>query len=59
MKYIFECNFIDKPECDNCRLSFYKMSYDGESEMYCAALGDRSKCPDDGYRKDCPLKSMR
>lgn len=58
MKYILECDFTDKPVCDKCMLSFSKMSSEGESKNYCAALGIRPKCPDEGCRKDCPLNPL-
>jgi hypothetical protein len=39
--------------CGRCMLSFTK----GE-RSHCAALGNRPFCPEDGCRRDCPLKSM-
>jgi len=55
MKYIFNCSFENTPKCKKCMLSFSKMSSGGKSKFYCAALGARPHCPDDGCRKDCPL----
>lgn len=37
--------------CSACMLSFSK----GEKK-HCAALGIRPFCPEEGRRKDCPLK---
>lgn len=39
--------------CEYCILSFCK----GERN-HCAALGNRPICPEEGYRYDCPLKSI-
>lgn len=45
-------SFDDKKgaECKHCIVSFSK----GE-RYHCAALGTRPFCPEEGYRKDCPL----
>lgn len=39
--------------CERCMLSFSR----GE-RTHCAALGNRPFCPEDGFREDCPLKTM-
>jgi hypothetical protein len=51
MKYIYECNFIDKPVCNKCMLSICC-----NNQYKCAAIGYRPVCPDEGCRRDCPLK---
>ena len=53
MKAIYEISFDDKRgiECERCMLSISK----GEKNI-CSALGNRPVCPEDGCRKDCPLK---
>lgn len=58
MDYVFKCSFAKVPECNQCMLAFSKMSTDGETRIYCAALGNRPKCADDGHRQDCPLKPI-
>lgn len=55
MKTIFIQEFNNKIECNRCMLSFSKMNFNGETELYCSALGIRPKCAEDGNRKDCPL----
>jgi len=53
MKYVYECEFIDKPDCNKCMLSNER-----NDKKYCMALGNRPKCPEEGCRKDCPLKEV-
>ena len=54
MKAILNLSFSDEKgiNCTTCMLSFSK----GE-HYHCAALGTRPVCPEEGCRKDCPLKS--
>jgi hypothetical protein len=51
VKLIYVCEFDDKKgvECSMCML---------ETTGKCIALGNRPKCPEEGKRKDCPLKSL-
>lgn len=53
MKAILNLSFSDEKgiNCTACMLSFSK----GE-HYHCAALGIRPVCPEEGCRKDCPLK---
>lgn len=53
MKAILTLAFDDTKgiECEMCMLSV------GKGERYiCSALGNRPTCPEEGCRKDCPLK---
>lgn len=52
-KYVFECYFEDTPKCEWCMLS----KNTGEHRN-CMALGIRPRCPEEGCRKDCPLKKI-
>lgn len=55
--YVLECYFKDKPECQKCMLRGTKgLNLDGETVIACFGLGSRPKCPEEGCRKDCPLK---
>jgi hypothetical protein len=57
MKYVFEANFKDTPVCTSCMLSGTKgLNSEGETVIACFALGIRPKCPEEGCRRDCPLK---
>jgi hypothetical protein len=57
MKYKLELNFTDTPKCSSCMLSGVRgLDLEGETVMACFALGIRPKCPEDGCRRDCPLK---
>lgn len=57
MKYILKLEFKHKPECNKCRLYGAKgQDLDGNTVMACYGLGIRPKCPEEGCRKDCPLK---
>lgn len=57
MKYIYECHFTDKPECSKCMLSRPSgKDLEGENVVGCSALSSMPKCPEEGARKDCPLK---
>ncbi|MCD2346190.1 hypothetical protein [Clostridium guangxiense] len=57
MKYILKLEFKGKAECDKCRLSGTKgLDLDGNTVMVCYGLGSRPHCPEEGCRKDCPLK---
>lgn len=57
MKYVYELNFTDTPECERCMLSGTKgLDLNGETVIACFALSLRPKCPDEGCRRDCPLK---
>jgi hypothetical protein len=57
MKYVLELNFTDKPKCSACMLSGTKgLDLNGETVIACFALGIRPKCPEEGCRRDCPLK---
>lgn len=55
MKYVYECEFKDKPECYKCILSITIDDWD----LYCIVLDGRAKCPMDGHRLDCPLKLIK
>lgn len=58
-KYVFECWFNGKPECNKCMLSRSKgIGLDGETVVGCAGLGSMPKCAEEGCRKDCPLKPV-
>lgn len=56
MKYILEEEFRDKPDCKRCMLGSSIGTVDGK--MLCMALGIRPICPEEGCRKDCPLKPI-
>ncbi|KEZ85568.1 hypothetical protein IO99_13820 [Clostridium sulfidigenes] len=57
MRYVFELSFIEKPKCSSCMLCGVKgLDLNGESVIACFGLGNRPKCPEEGCRKDCPLK---
>lgn len=59
VRYIYECEFRESPECSMCMLSGSKgLNIDGETVMVCYGLGNRPKCPEEGCRKDCPLKPL-
>lgn len=54
MKYIYKCEFSDKPECEKCMLS-----HDDGVHRNCMALGTRPRCTGEGCREDCPLTDER
>jgi len=59
MKYVLETNFRDKPVCSSCMLCGTKgLDLNGETVLACFGLGIRPKCPEEGCRKDCPLKAV-
>jgi len=59
MRYVLELNFIEKPNCSSCMLSSVKgLDLNGESVIACFGLVNRHKCPEEGCRKDCPLKIL-
>lgn len=59
MRYVLELNFRDKPICSSCMLSGVKgLDLNRESVIACFGLGNRPKCPEEGCRKDCPLKIL-
>lgn len=59
-KYYLEFYFKDMPECNKCMLCRTKgQDINGETVTGYAALGSMPKCPDDGYRPDCPLKIIQ
>lgn len=54
MRYTLELSFWNKPICQNCMVAVFK---DGHN--LCCGLGMRPICPDEGCRKDCPLKEVK
>jgi hypothetical protein len=59
MKYVLELSFKASPECISCMFGRYgKKSLNGESIMCCYAIGNAPKCPEEGCRKDCPLREI-
>lgn len=59
MKYVLNIEFRNLPKCSLCMLCRSKgFDLNHETVMGCAALGTMPKCPDEGYRKDCPLKPI-
>lgn len=60
MKYICELYFKNEPECSSCMLHGTKgFDLNGETVFACYGLGIRPICPEEGCRKDCPLKQMK
>lgn len=56
MEAVLKLSFSDEKgiNCCACMLSFSR----GE-RYHCAAIGQRPICPEEGRRRDCPLKERK